>query len=110
MRQGEIWTADLEPIKGSEQGGCRPVVVISGDAMNDHLSIVIGVPLTSKIKSYPTSVYIAASRASGLKRATEALPFQVRTITKNRLKKRMGSVSASELRDIVKGLFIVLTR
>ena len=36
MWQKEIWLADLEPIKGREQGGRRPVVIISGDTMNEH--------------------------------------------------------------------------
>ena len=50
--QKEIWTVDLEPVAGSEQGGTRPVVIISGQSMNDHYNIVIICPLTSKIKPY----------------------------------------------------------
>lgn len=110
MRQGEIWIANLEPVQGSEQGGRRPIVIISGSAMNESLSIVIAVPLTSKIKSLPASVYIAANRANALKSDAEALPFQVRTVTKARLEKRIGAIAIDELRDIIRGLFIVLTR
>ena len=40
MKQGEIWYADLEPVKGSEQSGKRPVVIISGPAMNAALQNV----------------------------------------------------------------------
>jgi mRNA interferase MazF len=52
MKQREIWVVDLNPVKGSEQKGIRPVVVISGNAMNDHLNIAIVCPLTTQIKNY----------------------------------------------------------
>lgn len=109
MRQGEIWFADLEPTKGSEQSGKRSVVVISGNTLNDALPIVIVVPLSSKVKSYPTCVVIHPSRTNGLKKESEAIPFQVRTVTKKRLTKRIGRVTSDELHAIIKGLFVVLT-
>ncbi|WP_238531751.1 type II toxin-antitoxin system PemK/MazF family toxin [Nitritalea halalkaliphila] len=52
MRQGEIWYADLNPVKGSAQAGFRPVVIISGNMLNKYLNVVITVPLTTKIKHY----------------------------------------------------------
>ena len=109
MRQGEIWFADLNPTKGSEQSGKRPVVIVSGDTLNDTLPIVIVVPITSKIKSYPTCVLLLASKANGLKEDSEAVPFQIRAISKKRLAKRTGSVTENELREILKGLFLALT-
>lgn len=108
MRQGEIWFADLEPTKESEQSGRRPVVIISGNTLNGTLPIVIVVPVTSKIKSYPTCVLLRKGRANGLKKDSEAIPFQIRTITKKRLTKRIGRVTNEELRGILKGLFAVL--
>ncbi|MEK7509108.1 MAG: type II toxin-antitoxin system PemK/MazF family toxin [Patescibacteria group bacterium] len=109
MRQGEIWFANLNPTKGSEQSGRRPVVVISGNTLNETLPIVIVVPITSKVKSYPTCVVLQPNRANGLKKTSEAIPFQVRTITKKRLTKRIGRVTADELREIIKGLFVTIT-
>ena len=109
MRQGEIWFADLNPTKGSEQSGKRPAVIVSGDTLNDTLPIVIVVPITSKIKSYPTCVLLLASKANGLKEDSEAVPFQIRAISKKRLTKRTGSVTENELREILKGLFLALT-
>lgn len=109
MRQGEIWFADLEPTKGSEQTGRRPVVIVSGNTLNEALQIVIVVPVTSKIKSYPTCVLLRKSRTNGLKKDGEAIPFQIRTLTKKRLMKRIGSVTNEDLRGILKGLFAVLT-
>jgi|SRR3989344_3912675 len=109
MRQGEIWFADLNPTKGSEQSGKRPVVIVSGDTLNDTFPIVIVVPITSKIKSYPTCVLLLASEANGLKNDSEAVPFQIRAIAKKRLVKRIGTITEENLREIFKGLFLALT-
>ena len=109
MHQGEIWYADLDPIKGSEQAGKRPIVIISGNTLNDALPLVIVVPITTKIKSYPTSVLLSANKMSGLKKDSEAIPFQIRAIATKRLTKRIGRVSEAELREILKGLFLALT-
>ena len=109
MRQGEIWYADLNPVEGSEQGGRRPVVIISGDTLNDTLPIIIIVPLTSIIKSYPTAVLISPSRMNGLKKNAESIPFQIRTIAKKRLTKRIGHITPGELKEVIKGLFVSLT-
>lgn len=109
MLQGEIWLADLNPTKGSEQSGKRPIVIVSGDTLNDVLPIVIVVPITSKVKSYPTCVLLLASKMNGLKKDSEAIPFQVRAIAKKRLTKRIGTTTEAELREILKGLFLALT-
>jgi mRNA-degrading endonuclease toxin of MazEF toxin-antitoxin module len=45
MKKNEIWLADLDPQRGKEQNGARPVVVISGNAMNDHFDLVIICPI-----------------------------------------------------------------
>ena len=52
MKQREIWITDLNPVKGSEQRGISPVVVLSGNAMNSNLDVCIVCPLSSKIKNY----------------------------------------------------------
>jgi len=109
MRQGEIWFANLDPVKGSEQSGSRPVVIVSGDTLNDTLPIVIVVPITSKVKSYPTCVILSASKVSGLRKDSEAMTFQIRALSKKRLTKRIGRIGGEELRGILKGLFVALT-
>ena len=109
MRQGDIWFADLNPTEGSEQTGKRPVVVVSGNTLNAALPIVIIVPITSKIKPYPTCVLVPANKMSGLTKASQAIPFQIRAVAKRRLTKRIGSVAPEELREILKGLFLSLT-
>ena len=109
MRQGDIWLADLNPTEGSEQKGRRPVVVISGNTLNSALPIAIVVPLSSKLKGYPTSVRLRPTKTNGLKTEADVLPFQVRTLATTRFKKLIGNVTANELREIIKGLFVVMT-
>lgn len=109
MRQGEIWLADLNPTKGSEQSGRRPAVIISGDALNDSLPIVILIPISSKMKSYPTCVSLRPNRINNLKEESEAIPFQVRAVTKKRLVTHIGNITSDELQRIIRGLFITLT-
>ena len=109
MRQGSIWFDNLNPAEGSEQAGRRPVVIISGDTLNDTLPIVIVCPVTSSIKSYPTCVALSANRVNGLKNDSEVITFQIRAIAKRRLYKRMGRISPEQLREIMKGLFALLT-
>jgi len=58
MKQREIWYADLNPVKGSEQQEIRSVVIISGDLMNTYLPLVIACPLTLKIKNYKRGIVL----------------------------------------------------
>jgi len=62
MKQKDIYLADLNPTKKNEQSGIRPVVIISGDTMNDNLGIVIVCPLTSSIKNYTGTVFVGKNQ------------------------------------------------
>lgn len=107
--QGEIWLARLDPVRGREQRGTRPVVVVSGNSMNTHFGIVIACPLSSKVKGYAGTVLLAADKAHGLSEPSEVLTFQIRAISRERLVRRVGRVSNEELLDIKKEIGIVLT-
>jgi len=109
MKQNEIWTADLNPIKGSEQQGIRPVVVISGNAMNSNLGISIVCPLSSKIKNYAGCLVIKKGGLSGLETDSEIITFQVRTLSKERFIRKIGEISKDQLEAIKKGLNDILT-
>jgi len=106
--QKEIWMADLNPVIGSEQNGVRPVIVISGSSMNLYYSVVMICPLTSKVKTLKGCPAIKPNRLNNLKTESQAIPFQIRTISKTRLIKRMGLVSDHELDSIKNGLEIYL--
>lgn len=109
MRQGEIWMADLNPVVGSEQNGIRPIVIISGDAMNVNLEISIICPLSSKVKHFAGCLVLTPDSVNGLEIKSEVISFQVRTISHARLVRKMGSITPEQLEQIKKGLEEVLT-
>ncbi len=109
MMQREIYLADLDPAVGSEQQGVRPVLIISGNAMNEMTDLCIVCPLTSKIKNYPGSVVLKSSKKNGLSEDSEVLVFQVRVISKNRLIRKLGIITEVELTRIKQGLIDIMT-
>ncbi|MEO8109626.1 MAG: type II toxin-antitoxin system PemK/MazF family toxin [Ginsengibacter sp.] len=106
--QREIWMADLNPVQGSEQSGVRPVVIVSGDSMNKYYNVVIICPLTTQIKNYKSCPVIQPDKMNKLKAASQVISFQIRTISKLRLKKRVGSISEQILKEIKEGVNIIL--
>ncbi|MBT1706549.1 type II toxin-antitoxin system PemK/MazF family toxin [Chryseosolibacter indicus] len=108
MRQGEIWYADLNPTQGSEQAGRRPVVIISGNLLNQYLPIVVVAPLTSKIKNYKGNPVIKPSASNGLKSESEMLVFHIRSVSKDRLKERLGTIDEHDLVLAIKTLNDIL--
>jgi mRNA interferase MazF len=100
MKQGEIWYANLNPIKGQEQAGIRPVVIISGNLLNTHLNIVICCPLTTKIKNYKGNVVLKPTAKNKLKQASEILTFHIRSISKERLTKKVGEITVEEIHKL----------
>jgi mRNA interferase MazF len=100
MKQGEIWYAKLNPIKGQEQAGIRPVVIISGNLLNTYLNIIICCPLTTKIKNYKGNVVLQPTTKNKLKQASEILIFHIRSISKERLTKKIGEITTEEIQKI----------
>jgi len=109
MKQREIWQVNLNPIKGSEQAGFRPVVIVSGNLMNQYLNVVIVCPLTSKLKNYKGHVVLKPSSNNGLNKPSEILNFHVRSVSKDRFIKKLGSITEKELELTKKGLNEILT-
>jgi mRNA interferase MazF len=108
MKQGEIWHANLNPSKGSEQAGFRPVVILSGNLLNQHLNVVIVAPLTTKIKNYKGNPVLNPDKLNGLKKESELLVFHIRSVSKDRLIKKVGSVSKTEITTAIKTLNDIL--
>ena len=108
MRQGEIWFANLNPTKGSEQSGFRPLVIISGNMLNEHLKVVITCPLTTKIKNYKGNVVLEPNDHNKLTQPSEILTFHIRSVSKERLVRKIGSINSDELAIIKQGLDDIL--
>ena len=109
MKQRDIWMADLNPVIGSEQQGIRPVVIVSGNSMNDNLGICIVCPLSSKIKNYAGCIVLTKDGLSGLEQNSEIITFQIRAISKERLIRRLGEITQVQLNIVKKGLNEILT-
>ncbi|MBK7029334.1 MAG: type II toxin-antitoxin system PemK/MazF family toxin [Bacteroidales bacterium] len=109
MKQRDIWLADLNPFKGSEQKGIRPVVVISGNAMNDNLSIGIVCLVTKVVKKYAGCLVLEKNAQHGLDEESEVITFQIRTIARERLVRKLGEISKAELELLKSGLQDILT-
>jgi mRNA interferase MazF len=109
MKQGEIWYADLNPVKGSEQSGYRPILIISGNLMNEFLPVVICFPLTTKIKNYKGDIVLEPNAENNLTQISEVLTFHIRSVAKERLVKKIGVISSAQITLMKKYLNEILT-
>ena len=107
VRRGEIYYADLSPVIGSEQGGVRPVLIIQNDVGNKYSPTVIAAAITSqKYKtSLPTHIKVDAD-GCGLAKDSIVLLEQVRTIDKQRLKEKMGTLDNGSMDKVNRALSV----
>ncbi len=107
--RGEIWNADLDPTRGREQDGRRPVLVISTDRFNDGpAELVVIVPITSKAKGILWHVPVKPGGTTGLRTESYAMVEAVRCVSRERLGKRMGEVPADIMGEVEQRLRILL--
>jgi mRNA interferase MazF len=101
--RGEIRWADLDPTRGREQAGQRPVLILSHDVFNDRSGTVIAVALTSQEPraGFPLTL---ESRATGLPKRSWIKISQIRTLATERIGRRIGRASAEELARAIEGL------
>ncbi len=107
--RGEIVVADLEPVKGSEQGGVRPVLIIQSDILNKHAPTTIIAPITSKIytKEYPTNVIIKKDD-SKLRFDSTIMLNQIKTIDKRRITKKIGLIDNFTMNKVDRAIKVSL--
>ena len=101
--RGEIRWANLNPTLGHEQSGLRPVLILSNDVFNERMQIVIAVALTSKQPRFAFPLALEIDSAE-LPKKSWALMGQVRTLSAERIGKKMGLVSIEEIDRIIEGL------
>lgn len=101
--RGDICWADLNPVRGSEQAGMRPVVILSNDVFNQRSGTVIAVAITSQPQraGFPLTLEITSPR---LPKRSWVKISQIRTLAVERLEKKIGTVTPEELDQIVEGL------
>jgi mRNA interferase MazF len=95
--------ADLNPVIGSEQGGLRPVLILSHNIFNDRSGTVIAAAITSQTQraGYPLTLELSGSN---LPKKSWVKISQIRTLSTKRIGKKIASASAEELASIVDGL------
>ena len=106
--RGDIYWADLNTVRGREQAGLRPVLVLSNDLFNRRSGTVIAMAITSQAQKagFPLSLQLPVDK---LPKPSWVKISQIRTISVERLGKRIASVEAEELVQIVDGLLELVT-
>ena len=101
--RGEVWWADLNPTRGHEQSGVRPVLVVSHDVFNQRSGTVIAIAITSQKPrvGFPLALEITSAR---LPKQSWVKISQIRTLAVERLSKRLGAVSPEQIAEVIEGL------
>jgi mRNA interferase MazF len=106
--RGEVWMVDFDPIRGHEQAGRRPALVVSVDAFNNSpAELVVVLPLTSKAKGIRSHVEVNPQEA-GVTVKSFIKCEDIRSVAKERLFRRRGSVSSQTLAAVEYRLRILL--
>lgn len=94
VKRGEVWLADLNPIRGSEQAGIRPVLILQNDTINRFTTTVVTIPFTTNLRRavLPSCIRVSAGEG-GLSSDSVALCHQLRVLDMTRLIRCLGSVS-----------------
>ena len=101
--RGEIRWADLNPVRGHEQAGKRPVVILSHDVFNERSGTVIAMAITSQPQSagFPLTLELKSSR---LKKRSWGKISQVRTLSEERIGELVDKVTPEQLSQLIEGL------
>ena len=90
IKRFSVWRVNLNPARGSEQAGSRPVLVVSPDLMNEKLRTVIVAPMTTRLRGWPTRIPVSHDGKAG-----EVALDQLGTIDKSRLGSSMGDLDST---------------
>jgi mRNA interferase MazF len=104
LLNGEIWKVKLYPVRGSEQDGIRPCLIVSPNSMNKSLQTVIVIPLTTSFKAWPTRVEVLVKKIP-----SQACVEYIRSISKERFVEKLGLASDIEMADVRKRLTAVFS-
>ena len=107
VKRGNIFYADLTNGIGSEQSGCRPVLIIQNDTGNKHSGTVIAAVITSRTgQKAKLPTHCSINKQQGLGHNSLVLLEQIRTIDKARLKEYIGTLDISAMKEVDKALAV----
>lgn len=101
--RGEIRWADLNPVRGHEQAGLRPVLILSQDIFNERSGTVIAMALTAQVQRAGFPLTLELKGPEGMKRSWVKIS-QIRTLVVERIGKKIGKASPEQLTQVVEGL------
>ena len=106
--RGEVRWADLNPTRGHEQTGIRPVLILSHDVFNERSGTVIGLAITSQAQraGFPLTLEL---ETKGLPKRSWVKISQIRTLSTARIGKRIGRASEEELGTVLEGLSEIIS-
>lgn len=105
--RGEVWLVDFTPGRGSEQRGIRPALVVQNDVGNAYAATTIVAAITSTLKIYPVTVALERGEG-GLARRSIVNLAQLLTVAKERLQRRLGSLSAERMDAVDRAIRVSL--
>ena len=108
MTSGDVLLCDLNPVAGREQGGIRPVVVVSHQRYAVIPGLFLAVPLTSRERGLEHHVRIPANDQTGLKQVSYAMTEQVRAMSEQRAGRQLGKISPETLEAISRYLHLFI--
>lgn len=108
ISKGEIYLADLSPVVGSEQGGIRPVLILQNNTGNAYSPTIIAAAITSRPYKKKLPTHISIKKKDALPKDSTVLLEQIRTLDKTRLKQKLCTLNASEMRPINNALQVSL--
>ncbi len=101
MKQKEIYFADLNPAARRSRSASVPVVIISGDTINSQFGMSIVCPIKKNIKYLGGCVALKKDKLNNLRHDSEILAFQVKTISHERLTKKIGEITGEQLAETI---------
>ncbi len=104
-RRGDIYIANLNPFKGSEQGGTRPVLVLQNNEGNYYCPTLIVAPLSSKLKKMNLPTHYLLKKGRGLYTDSIVELEQIRTIDKCRIKRYIGRISPEQMSGVESAIY-----
>ncbi|HXP83697.1 MAG TPA: type II toxin-antitoxin system PemK/MazF family toxin [Bryobacteraceae bacterium] len=110
ISRGQIYLVDLNPVKGREHKGRRPVLVVSSDAINRQplvITVVAGTRAANVPRDYPTNVRVPAGE-SGLSKETIFLCFQLRSLDPSRFRDPAGVLPPGRMAEVDQALKLAL--
>jgi mRNA interferase MazF len=106
-----VYEAVLDPVEGSEQGGRRPVLLVSRNAINEHSPVVIVLPISRLAhfsRVYPSQIVVKPAAGTGLSKESVVMAEQIRTIAKSRLGRQLGRLPFAVMQDVNAKLKVAL--